>query len=223
MSKQLPKLYVEGDDDIVVISALLDRHGCDTKRGKAFLSIEQKGSDTALVESMGENAKLSTALPIGFVLDIDIECEPRWHTVRNQLSRLPLELPDLCPPNGYIGTNAEYKQKVGVWLMPDCRSDGQKLENLLHSLIPQNDILWPKVVECTAEANRILRDEQTLRKAIADKDIIKAEVNTWLAWQEHPGESFGTAIRNKYFTHDSPQALAFLKWLKDLYDLPITL
>ena len=40
----------------------------------------------------------------------------------------------------------------------------------------------------------------------------KAVLHTWLAWQKEPGLPYGTAIRARYFRHDSPVAECFVKW-----------
>ena len=54
-------------------------------------------------------------------------------------------------------------------------------------------------------------------KRFSDADRIKAEVRSWLAWQREPGVQLGAAINDHILGHDSPQALAFLRWLKQLY------
>ena len=47
---------------------------------------------------------------------------------------------------------------------------------------------------------------------------MKAVLHTWLAWQEEPGLPYGTAIRARYFRHDSPVAECFVKWFRRVFE-----
>jgi hypothetical protein len=96
--------------------------------------------------------------------------------------------------------------------MPDCATDAGKLEDLLDTLILHGDKLRPHARKSTDAAKK-------LGATFPSRDTIKAQIHCWLAWQEDPGKPFGTAINAKFFIHDSPQALAFLRWLKRLYGL----
>ena len=52
MANQLPILYVEGFDDVCVISALLKRHGIDTDRGNAHLRIISLYSVSEVIDAI---------------------------------------------------------------------------------------------------------------------------------------------------------------------------
>ena len=45
----------------------------------------------------------------------------------------------------------------------------------------------------------------------------KAVLHAWLAWQEKPGLPYGSAIRARYFSHDSAAALSFVEWFKRVF------
>ncbi len=68
--------------------------------------------------------------------------------------------------------------------MPDCATDGQKLEDLCSSLIPQDDPLWPHARACVAEAARLFAQANAARVAaqrcqrFRDVDRVKAELHT---------------------------------------------
>ncbi len=172
--------------------------------------------------------------PCGFVFDIDIETDQRWNRVKSRLSSLVdgsidfgQPLPIQCASDGkdgFIGHVKGYAKPFGVWLMPDCKSDGQKLEHLVRSLIPTDDAILEHAKRCTAavpklvdEANAITSAPQKLLRCFSEKDRIKAEIRTWLAWQEESGQPFGAAITKNSLAHDSPQAVAFLDWLSRLF------
>jgi hypothetical protein len=219
-----PLLHVEGPDDVAVISALLARHGIETKRGSEFLSIEVRGSVEKLLDSMGDAIRVSTGSPVGFVLDIDTRLEDRWKVVRSRLEKIGVSPPDQCPPEGYVAQMTGYPFSFGVWLMPDCRQHSGKLEHLVERLIPENHPLWTFARECVDsaairvdEANTGLPVDSTPWKRFTDADRIKAEVRTWLAWQSEPGAPMGAAITYHILKHDSAEALAFIRWLRRLY------
>lgn len=94
--------------------------------------------------------------------------------------------------------------------MPDNKKPG-KLEDFIKLLIPSDDALYPKAVECV---NQIDSSE----KRFSDSDTIKAHIHTWLAWQKEPGVSLSVAIKEKYLNTSAPRAKAFMTWLKDLFE-----
>ena len=222
----LPILYVEGKDDISVISALMRRHGIDTNRGQQHLQIKDMESVELLLENMPEAIKNATDRPIGFVVDIDIELTHRWAAVRERLHQIGIVADRDCPSDGFFGKLPGYPHGFGVWLMPDCTTDGQKLEHLIQSLMPAQDPLFPHAQSSTAmaatlvdAANAAIGENNRKWKRFSDADRVKAEVRSWLAWQREPGVQLGAAINDHILGHASPQALAFLRWLKQLYGL----
>ncbi len=99
---------------------------------------------------------------------------------------------------------------IGIWIMPDNSSAG-KIETFLKSIVADDKSdLW-QFAEETIE-----KLPQTLFKA---KDKEKAHIHTYLAWQENPGISMGTAIQTKCFLHDKPEAKSFVEWIKKVFDL----
>ena len=49
-----------------------------------------------------------------------------------------------------------------------------------------------------------------------DKDFKKAVIEAWLAWQEEPGMTFGTAFQKNQLLKDKPLALRFVAWVQTL-------
>lgn len=220
-NRNLPTLYVEGYDDVSVINGLLKRHGIDTKSGEQHLFIHASLSVNTVLDNIASAVKASNGRDVGFVIDIDVEIDDRWRAVCERLRQAGDSPPASCPLGGYINKIPEYQSKFGVWLMPDCKSDSQKMEHLAASLIPAGDPLWPFAKQCAAEAkNRV----DSLNKVtpnsyerFKDADLIKSEIHTWLSWQKEPGVALGAAVNSHILGCDSPQALAVLDWLKRLY------
>jgi hypothetical protein len=227
MATELPVLYVEGPDDTSVISALLKVHGCDTREGKQHLEIRKLSNLETLLKRMPDAIRSASERPIGFVLDTDVTMARRWQAVCGQLKIAGATTPKTCPRGGYFGQLKEYPFRFGVWLMPDCHTSHQKLENLIQSLLPPGHPLWTHAVDSTAkaativgQANRRVRRKQW--NCFSKNDRIKAEVRTWLAWQEEPGAPMGTAIRSSILAANSPAALLFLRWLRELFNLTLS-
>ena len=51
----------------------------------------------------------------------------------------------------------------------------------------------------------------TLMIGFTDKDVMKAQVHTFLAWQDEPGRPMGESITRRYFQIDAPKALNFVE------------
>lgn len=214
------RLYVEGIDDQWSLLSLLHRHGVDYPPGRKpwdtppeLPLFQQAGSVEGLLDSIATNVKASTGRPVGFILDADAPIASRWKAVRDRLARVGVSAAgDVPPPDGFIGESTDYKvPAVGVWLMPDNVRDG-KLEDFLADLIAEGDGLIGHARKATAEA-------RGLGAAFSDPDVIKAEVHSWLSWQEEPGKPYGQAMMARYFRHDAAVAARFVAWFRRLYGL----
>ena len=224
MSAPLPILYVEGKDDISVINALLLRHGMDTEEGKRYLSIKDLKSVDLVLANMTDAIQAATEHAVGFVVDIDIELTHRWDAVRGRLNQIGITTPITCPTGGFVDRMPGYPYRFGIWLMPDCKTDGQMLEHLVQTLIPTQHPLWPHAQSSTSAAAALIDTANGLISAnsrkwerFSDVTRIKAEVRAWLAWQKEPGVQLGAAINDHILGHDSQEALSFLRWIKQLY------
>jgi hypothetical protein len=77
-------------------------------------------------------------------------------------------------------------------------------------LIPEDDSLRDYSLKCV---------ENLPDKRFKDSFRSKAEIHTWLAWQEEPGTPLGLAVTKKYLSNvDSAQT--FLDWLNRLFNEP---
>ena len=213
-SMETSNIHVEGLDDFHSIVHLLKRHGIDyhcEPWPPAFPKFIQVGNVEALLDGMETAVQLSTGRVVGFVLDADSPLLDRWQAVPARLQRVGVDAPSQPAAEGFIGHSATYRSRVGVWLMPDNQHDG-KLETLLRTLIDEQDTLIDHATAATGTATE-------LGAKFREVDRINAVIHTWLAWQEEPGRPYGTAIRAKYFRHDSPAARKFVAWFKQLYGI----
>lgn len=202
---EIPRLYVEGEDDQHSILQLICRHGISLDKQSGPVILEPLGSDGKVLDFIAPGVKRSIQRSVGFVLDIDNALADRWRAVSARLAELKISCPSAMPSDGFVGVAPETKTQVGIWLMPDCKAPSGKLEDLLRTLVPNDDPL----VEFAEESTR----EASVRGAVfGQRDRIKAIIHCWLAWQASPGQSYGHAIRMKYFRHDNEVATKFVEW-----------
>ena len=155
----------------------------------------------------------SKRLPIGVIIDANTSLYDRWKSIHNILKKADYSnIPPKPLANGtFITDKSPILPDIGIWIMPDNKSEGI-LEDFIKLLIPEDDL------KETAK--------QTVQNLI-DKNIHlftanhkpKAEVHTWLAWQEEPGTPMGQAVTKQYLKINNEIANKFVTWLNKLFDL----
>ena len=213
------RLHVEGRDDVHVVKHLLLRHRIEGPLERYAHSAQELPPNVpeirgvhgrnAVLDSIETAVRLSTGRSVGFLLDSDGKPRDRWRAVCDRLRGFELNLPDEIPPEGFVEDVAEFRARVGVWLMPDNRREGA-LEQFLEDLVDDDDALFPIAERSTEEARES-------GAAFPEADHRKAVLHAWLAWQKAPGMPYGTAIKARFFRDDSPAALAFVEWYKRVF------
>lgn len=199
-------LVVEGSDDKHTIINLLASHGWNWDRPDPYCPYVKDAGD---VESAIELVPVlvKSKQRVGLVVDADLEFANRWTSIRDRMQKVNFALPETVSAGGCVSVVED--KRMGVWVMPDNQSRG-KLEDFLALLVPQEDTCWNHAIWSVLEASK-------LGAPFKEKDTIKAQIHTWLAWREHPGRPFGTAIHAEYFNHNANAAAAFVTWMKRLF------
>lgn len=208
-------LIVEGQDDLFSVVGLM-RHNVDwpervddcpvyIKVGSSVDEILKPGYLTAQL-------KASHRRFVGVLLDSDDRAGGgRYLRVRQLGGDLFPELPKTMGGDGLIAENSAGK-RLGLWVMPDNFTEGC-METFLKHLVPSNaKDVWDL-------AARSVKTARATGAPCRDAHVPKAELFTWLAWQDPPGYSPGMALTKKILDPHSPSAFAFVKWFRDLYQL----
>ncbi|MDR3358351.1 MAG: hypothetical protein LBN96_05800 [Desulfovibrio sp.] len=202
------RLIFEGPDDAHVVMNLLFNHELEGLSLKEHFMPKDKNGVDNLINTLNEELKATDLDRLGVILDADVDLARQWARVTRVLDAHGcLNVPAVPDVAGTVVETQEGK-KVGVWIMPDNRSKGA-LEDFVSGLIAENDVLWPKA---QADVNSIPAADRRFK----DTYLSKAQIHTWLAWQEEPGTLMGGTFSRKYLDPNHPQAAAFVNWIKRL-------
>lgn len=200
------RLVVEGPNDKWTLINLLERNGFDwddSSKDRPF--VHEAGGVTRLLNRDFLSAALKNQERLGLVLDADFSPQDRWIQLRTVLSSLNIQIPNQPDPDGVVvqGTKST-DSRFGIWLMPDNSLPG-RLEEFIERLVPAKHPTWLHARDATTQALK-------LGARLRERDHLKGALHAWLAWQETPGQPFGTAVTSEIFGHDSPEAKRFVSW-----------
>ena len=210
-------LIVEGYDDLRSVVGLMEHH-VDWPNGRenAPVHIEIGESVEKILKQAYLTAQLKTSNleAIGIMLDADLEQGSRYQQIRTVYLKDFPDLPALMPKEGLIAENKD-GVRLGLWIMPDNFSPGI-FETFLEHLVPSNaQPIWNHSVEAVSKA-------RTLGAEWKDVQRPKANLYTFLAWQDPPGQSPGISLSRKILDPHCPLAQVFATWFKSLYKLTST-
>ncbi len=197
-------VLMEGKNDCHVALALCKHH--DLPKGFKFFDCR---SDIMLLKKMSALVAGGMVKVLGLVLDADDNPQGRWESIKFRLEKLGYEnLP--CAPDA-DGTMIEKKEglpRIGVWIMPDNQIPG-RLEDFCAQLAPEQAMAFSGECVKSAEEKKFVSFKSNHRS--------KAEIHTYLAWQNEPGRPLGQAITAKCLDPDHPIANRFAGFLKQLF------
>lgn len=134
------------------------------------------------------------------LLDADDDALAAFASIRTLCLRDFPELP-VAPSVG--GTVTEHDGRtLGIWVMPDNQRRGM-LETFLGLLVAPDDAVWRHAIAARSEA---VARGAPVKATHHDK----ADVHTWLAWQDPPGRQLHDAVKQRILRADSAAAAAFV-------------
>lgn len=155
--------------------------------------------------------KVADTEVLGVMFDADANPTGRYARFRTRIIGLFPTLPESLPEGGLIAENDDNK-RVGLWIMPDNRQAGD-LEAFLRLMVPDDaERVWQLSVSSVQAA-------RASGAACRDCHTMKANLYTFLAWQDPPGQHPGMAITKKVLDPHSACAVPFATWFRELYRL----
>jgi hypothetical protein len=207
-------LLVEGRDDLFAIARLMAHHvPWGEKEEEWPVKIEAcHGVDTLLKPGfLSTRLKARGPHTVGVIIDADDQFASRWTRLRSLCIDLFPGLPPEMPTEGLVADN-EDGNRLGAWIMPDNMSRGM-LETFLGFLVPTHEEpVWQRARTAVEQARA---DGAKCR----DHHIDKSNIYTWMAWQDPPGQSMGTALLQRAFDSQAPYAAPFVDWFRKLFQI----
>jgi hypothetical protein len=185
------RLLCEGSSDIYFIGGFKDKVGLNHLKptGEPVLGNLEGQGISYVEEKLPEIIKIPEVKAIGVVIDADSDKEKKWEKIykifeaKGKEDKTEYVLPSI-QKEGIIVDFERFR--FGLWFWPDNEHDGD-LETLLEELISE-DQGFP-LAKTTVST---VLDQQL--SELQNKDHRKAQIYTWLCFQEEPGRPFGQAI-----------------------------
>ncbi|WP_017304367.1 DUF3226 domain-containing protein [Spirulina subsalsa] len=207
-------LLVEGKQDLLVIPELMEANGIKwgTRKSPVVFIRDYEGYQNLIdPDRIATELQASGLSALGIMIDADDDPIGRWQSIRNASLKSIPDMPENLPADGLIHTTPTGIQ-FGIWMMPDNQMRGM-LETFLTYLIPTNsETLWQFAQAATHEA-------KGKGAVFTDYQSDKANIYTWLAWQNPPGRQLHQAIIERILHPNHPNGQRFVTWFKDLYSL----
>ncbi|MYN66119.1 MAG: hypothetical protein F4X11_13975 [Acidobacteria bacterium] len=203
---------MEGETDKRVIPYLMEANGVmwpDPPASPVF--IEPYGSVDEILkpEVISLEIGASGLDVLGVVVDANGDAATRWDRVKTWCGSEFPDLPDQIPAAGLELVHSG-GPRFGVWIMPDNRLTGM-LEDFLVGLIPDDSRpLYELATNSVAEAKR---DGAPFR----DVHVRKAEIHTWLAWQDPPDLRLHEAVEHAVLDPARAESRTFVNWFRRLF------
>lgn len=212
-------LLVEGPEDKEVLGALLQ-----VKQIEPEFAVSVETGLTNLKQAFRTGLKATNIRKKLWVLaDADSDCGAKWQMLRDCMiehggydvsPRTPL------PEGGAVFTPKKATGiTVGIWIMPDNSRPGM-LEDFITLLVKADDTL---IGHAQSVVDRLDADRNSHPSLFRPVHRSKAIVHTWLAWQDKPGRSMGTAILRNRLELEAPLCSRFIGWVQDLRPDDVTL
>jgi hypothetical protein len=208
------RLLVEGYDDLFAVAGLMRNYvDWPKEKDKYPVWIDAVGSVDKILERdyLSVLLKGTNIKTLGIMLDADINASARFSSIKDLCHNFFNNLPDKLPKDGLIADNNDGK-RIGLWVMPDNVSNGA-VEVFLKHLVPDGSAhIWNHAVQSVRQAVDI---GATCRAGHIDK----ANLFTWLAWQDEPGQNPGNALTRKILDPHAESAKPFVAWFVKLFSL----
>lgn len=212
------QLIVEGQDDRQAVVELMRAHIPGwPKQGKlnapVIVNLGNSVSEILATDYLKTILKTSSLKILGVMLDADGGVKPsaRYDSFRAQCEELVPSLPKELPAEGLIADSAD--KRIGLWIMPDNVKEGGLETFLQHLVQPEDGPLWDHAIASCLEAKKCGAKHRE------PHHVIKANMYSFLSWQDPPGQSPGNAISRSVLDPHSSSARPFLTWFKTLYGI----
>ena len=206
------KLLVEGDTDKRVVPFLVEANGVEWEiAGEPVVYIEPYSGVEELLKPgvIGAEARASGLQATGVVIDANGDAAKRWDQIKSRIRDEFPSLPKMMPKGGLEVDHSD-GPRFGIWIMPNNQFSGMS-EDFLVQLIPnESKKLFELAQNCvdTAKSNGA---------PFTDSHRTKAEIHTWLSWQDQPGKQLHQAVHHRVLDPERPESHPFVTWFRNIF------
>ena len=200
-------LMVEGQSDFYFVEALCERSEQSRFLKDIKVDTPSRGEKNLIGSFINESKNLQRTT-VGAVLDADANSGDKRESITSQLIQNGYVVSETPCRDGWISDANGDLPRVGVWMMPDNRRNGE-LEDLVLDMIPQKDVVLP-MAENHIESVPFGSERFDKRKRN------KALVHAWLTSLKKPGQ-FGRAVESNLLDLKAPLVDSFVNWMVRLY------
>ena len=180
---------------------------------KPVVCIKEHGGVEGLLQPGAIEAELKASglEALGVMVDADDDAHNQWIRIKSRCHNQFAELPEEIPTNGLILRSSD-GPRFGVWIMPNNRFTGM-LEDFLIQLVPDDcQNLYKLVERCVSKVADNGAPFRSVHRT-------KAELYTWLAWQDDPGKQLHQAVHHRVLDPGKPESQSFVKWFRALFSV----
>ncbi len=212
------KLIVEGDADKKFCTAFLEENSipnvCVGPPTEFNGNGQGKGNAIYLLPTLIDELADGQSEKVALIIDADYEATnglgftKTFAKVQEILKDKGYLKSSRCNNCGFIFHHNDGLPSVGLWIMPNCKDDGF----IEHFILPN----------MTASTAELLNDAKASVEAIKEPQFAshhqrKADMFTWLAWQEKPGQHLSSIIRKSMLDTNKTDVKNFKAWLDSLF------
>ena len=209
------RLLVEGAQEKRFIPELMKKNGVNWgDKDNPIVHIDSLDGikNLANPKVISARLKLRNLSALGIIIDADDNPLGRWQSIRNAALKSVPNIPESPPKEGLI-ISTPLGINFGIWMMPNNEMCGM-LETFVTYLIPtESGEVWSFAQEVAQEA-------KNKGAKFKDSHLDKANIYTWLAWQNPPGRQLHNAITERILDPKHPEGEKFVRWFNALYNIP---
>lgn len=221
MTKSPKRLLVEGENDRLFFEACckiarladIQVGPPQAMEGRA----NGKNNAISLLPKLLDQMETQTVTHLGLVVDADspktngLGFVGTWDKVTAILQGQGYSIPTrpIKPGSGTLFQHSDGLPPVGLWIMPDNCSNGFLEDFIQKSLAGSEKDLFQRATSAVAalpEPRKFTPHHQS-----------KAEVATWLTWQEIPGQGMHGVVGANLLNFEKGLAKQYLDWLKVVF------
>ncbi len=216
---QIKRLLVEGPNDKYFFEELLRKHSLEkiitTSPAKELGgNFNSKQGAINLLPNIVNNLVDGSIEKLGIVIDSDTVENGGGVTLTLRQITAKIEAfgytnePVKSKHGGYLFKHNDGLPTIGAWIMPNNKDEGS-IESWVSQIVSPAQIPWH------THACKIVTQLHTPLFPPIRKQ--KAEIATWLAWQEIPGKGLDYTITGSMLDESAQLYINLLGWIKEVF------